>query len=140
MSLIVSLYAAVLFFILTPSILLRIPKSGSKWVVAAVHALVFGVIFYFTNKLVWRLGARLNLEGFEPDSTEAGAPFVGAPAASTSHATSAPPSASQAMAPSMAPSASQAMAPSLPTLASMTSASPAPLPSITPSMSPSPSP
>ena len=128
MSLIVSLYAAVLFFILTPSILLRIPKSGSKWVVAAVHALVFGVIFYFTNKLVWRLGARLNLEGFEPDSTEAGAPFVGAPAASTSHATSAP------------PSASQAMAPSLPTLASMTSASPAPLPSITPSMSPSPSP
>ena len=136
MSLIVSLYAAVLFFILTPSILLRIPKSGSKWVVAAVHALVFGVIFYFTNKLVWRLGARLNLEGFEPDSTEAGAPFVGAPAASTSHATSAPPSASQAM----APSASQAMTPSLPTLASMTSASPAPLPSITPSMSPSPSP
>ena len=128
MSLIVSLYAAVLFFILTPSILLRIPKSGSKWVVAAVHALVFGVIFYFTNKLVWRLGARLNLEGFEPDSTEAGAPFVGAPAASTSVATSAP------------PSASQAMAPSLPTLASMTSASPAPLPSITPSMSPSPSP
>ena len=128
MSLIVSLYAAVLFFILTPSILLRIPKSGSKWVVAAVHALVFGVIFYFTNKLVWRLGARLNLEGFEPDSTEAGAPFVGAPAASTSHATSAP------------PSASQAMAPSLPTLASMTSASPAPLPSITPSISPSPSP
>jgi hypothetical protein len=124
MSLIVSLYAAVLFFILTPSILLRIPKSGSKWVVAAVHALVFGVIFYFTNKLVWRLGAKF--EGFEPDSTEAGAPF--APAAAT---------------PSQSPSQSPSMTPSLPSLPSLTmgasaSASPAPLPSITPSISPSP--
>jgi hypothetical protein len=124
MSLIVSLYAAVLFFILTPSILLRIPKSGSKWVVAAVHALVFGVIFYFTNKLVWRLGAKF--EGFEPDSTEAGAPFVGAPAASASHAPTTP------------------SLPSLPSLTMGASASasqaPAPLPSITPSISPSPSP
>ena len=122
MSLIVSLYAAVLFFILTPSILLRIPKSGSKWVVAAVHALVFGVIFYFTNKLVWRLGAKF--EGFEPDSTEAGAPF--APAAST---------ATPSQAPSMTPSL-----PSLPSLTMGASASqaPAPLPSITPSISPSP--
>lgn len=132
MSLIVSLYAAVLFFILTPSILLRIPKSGSKWVVAAVHAIVFGVIFYFTNKLVWRLGARLNLEGFEPDSTEAGAPFSTFTSASASHAPSAPASVAPSMAPSMAP-----------TLASMipsASTSPSPLPSATPSISPSPSP
>jgi hypothetical protein len=123
MSLIVSLYAAVLFFILTPSILLRIPKSGSKWVVAAVHALVFGVIFYFTNKLVWRLGARL--EGFEPDSTEAGAPFVGAPAVppTTPSLTGVPIS-----------TLSAAISTALP------SSSPSPLPSMTPSMSPSPSP
>jgi hypothetical protein len=128
MSLIVSLYAAVLFFILTPSILLRIPKSGSKWVVAAVHALVFGVIFHFTNKLVWRLGAKL--EGFEPNSKEVGSPFVGE---STSVSTT--------------PSASQAATPSLPSLPSLTmgasasastSQAPAPLPSITPSISPSP--
>ena len=129
MSLIVSLYAAVLFFILTPSILLRIPKSGSKWVVAAVHALVFGVIFYFTNKLVWRLGARLNLEGFEPDSTEAGAPFVGAPAASTSVATSAP---SLTGVPISTLSAAISTA--------FPSSSPSPLPSVTPSISPSPTP
>lgn len=123
MSLIVSLYAAVLFFILTPSILLRIPKSGSKWVVAAVHALVFGVIFYFTNKLVWRLGARF--EGFEPDSTEAGAPFVGAPAVppTTPSLTGVPIS-----------TLSAAISTALP------SSSPSPLPSMTPSMSPSPSP
>ena len=63
MSLLVSLYAAILFFILTPAILLRLPPTGSKYVVAAVHALVFALIFHFTHKLVWRLGARL--EGLE---------------------------------------------------------------------------
>ena len=59
MSLLVSLYAAVLFFLLTPAILLRLPANGSKFVVAAVHALVFALIFHFTHKIVWRLGARL---------------------------------------------------------------------------------
>jgi len=58
MSLIVSLYAAVLFFLLTPAILLRLPPKGSKWTVAAVHAIVFALIFHFTHKLVWRLSAR----------------------------------------------------------------------------------
>jgi hypothetical protein len=56
MSLFVSLYAAILFFVLTPGILLSLPKGGSKFTVAAVHALVFAVIFHFTHKLVWRLG------------------------------------------------------------------------------------
>ena len=59
MSLIVSLYAAILFFILTPGVLLRLPKNGSKLTVAAVHALVFALLFHFTHKLVWRLGAKL---------------------------------------------------------------------------------
>jgi hypothetical protein len=63
MSLIVSIYAAILFFLLTPAILLRLPPGGSKFTVAAVHAIVFAIIFHFTNKLVWRLGARL--EGME---------------------------------------------------------------------------
>ena len=59
MSLLVSLYAAVLFFLLTPAILIRLPANGSKFVVAAVHALVFALIFHFTHKIVWRFGARL---------------------------------------------------------------------------------
>ena len=63
MSVFVSLYAAILFFLLTPAILLRLPSNGSKWTVAFVHALVFGIIFYFTHKAVWRLTARF--EGFE---------------------------------------------------------------------------
>ena len=70
MSLLVSLYAAVLFFLLTPAILLRLPPSGSKYVVAAVHALVFAIIFHFTHKIVWRLGARL--EGLDNMSSESG--------------------------------------------------------------------
>lgn len=63
MSLLVSLYAAVLFFVLVPGVLLSLPRKGSKLTVAAVHALVFGVVFHFTHKLVWRLGA--SLEGFD---------------------------------------------------------------------------
>lgn len=63
MSLIVSIYAAILFFLLTPAILVRLPPGGSKWTVAAVHAIVFAILFHFTHKLVWRLGARL--EGME---------------------------------------------------------------------------
>lgn len=59
MSLIVSLYAAILFFILTPGVLLRLPKNGSRLTVAAVHALVFALIFHFTCKIVWRLGAKI---------------------------------------------------------------------------------
>ena len=58
MSLIVSLYAAILFFILTPGILLSLPPKGGKYTVAAVHALVFALVFYFTYKLVWRLAMR----------------------------------------------------------------------------------
>ena len=63
MSLLVSLYAAILFFILVPGVLLRLPPKGGKFTVAAVHALVFGLIYYFTHKLVWRAG--VSLEGFE---------------------------------------------------------------------------
>jgi hypothetical protein len=75
MSLIVSIYAAVLFFLLTPAILLRLPPGGSKYTVAAVHAIVFALLFHFTHKLVWRLGARL--EGYEDPSS------ASTPAAST---------------------------------------------------------
>jgi hypothetical protein len=77
MSLIVSIYAAVLFFLLTPAILLRLPPGGSKYTVAAVHAIVFALLFHFTHKLVWRLGARF--EGFDDPST----PSASTPAAST---------------------------------------------------------
>jgi hypothetical protein len=50
-----SIYAALLFFVLTPAILVRLPPKGGKYTVAAVHALVFALIFHFTHKFVWEL-------------------------------------------------------------------------------------
>jgi len=48
-----TLYVGILFVLLTPGILLRIPKNGSKWTVAIVHAVVFSLIYYFSHKLVY---------------------------------------------------------------------------------------
>jgi len=54
MSWILFVYAAVLFFVLTPGILLSLPPKGKKMTVAAVHALVFAVVWGLTHKLVAR--------------------------------------------------------------------------------------
>jgi len=52
-----AVYAAILFFVLVPGMFLRLPTGGSKVVVAATHAAVFGLIWYLTSKVVWRLSA-----------------------------------------------------------------------------------
>jgi hypothetical protein len=54
MNVLMSVFLAVLFFVLTPGVLLRLPMGGSKLVVAATHAVVFALIYHFTHKLVWR--------------------------------------------------------------------------------------
>ena len=46
------LYIFLLFFILTPGILLRLPPKGSKVTVALVHAGVFALVYHFTYDLV----------------------------------------------------------------------------------------
>ena len=71
MNLVLSLYTALLFVVLTPGILLTLPKGGSKLTVAAVHGLVFAVVLYFTAKFVVDL-TTTGAEGF-------GAPPRGAP-------------------------------------------------------------
>jgi hypothetical protein len=48
------LYVFVLFFVLTPGILVSLPKKGSKMVVAATHALVFSLVMWLTHKMVWK--------------------------------------------------------------------------------------
>jgi len=58
-------YVFVLFFILTPGILVSLPPKGSKMVVAAVHALVFSLIMWATHKMVWKF-TRGALEGMTP--------------------------------------------------------------------------
>ena len=50
-----ALFVAVLFFLLTPGILLRLPPGGSKYTVAAVHAVVFVIVYHLTHKTVANL-------------------------------------------------------------------------------------
>ena len=62
MNIFVTIYSAILFFILTPAVFLRLPPNGSKYTVAAVHAIAFAVIYHFTHKIVWRMS--MGMEGF----------------------------------------------------------------------------
>ena len=49
------LFSTLLFFVLTPGVLLSLPPHSSKYVVALVHALVFALVYHFTHKLIWNL-------------------------------------------------------------------------------------
>ena len=53
MNWVMTLYTALLFLILTPGILLRLPPGGSKLTVAITHAIVFALAYHFTHKAVW---------------------------------------------------------------------------------------
>jgi hypothetical protein len=52
--LVMALFAATLFFVLTPGVLLSLPAGGSKTTVALTHAVVFGVVWQLTHKMVWK--------------------------------------------------------------------------------------
>jgi hypothetical protein len=69
MNFVVALYAAVLFFILSPNVLLRLPKKGSVKVVAAVHAVVFGLLLFFTTGFVSQLHMML-MNSLAPSTKE----------------------------------------------------------------------
>jgi hypothetical protein len=58
-----SLFVATLFFVLTPGVLVRLPPGGSKLMVAAVHAVVFAVVYGLVSKTVMDM---LYPEGFAP--------------------------------------------------------------------------
>jgi hypothetical protein len=55
MKIITVLFAGLLFFLLSPNILLRLPKNGNKFTVAGVHAVVFTFVLYFFNSIFHRL-------------------------------------------------------------------------------------
>jgi len=61
MKLVLLIAAVILFFVLTPGVLLRLPKKGSIYVVAGVHALVFGALLWLLAKFV----LNVNFEGFQ---------------------------------------------------------------------------
>jgi hypothetical protein len=69
MNFVVTIYTALLFFVLSPGILISLPPKSSKMVVTATHALIFALIYHFTHKMVWRASMSMNLpqrEGAEP--------------------------------------------------------------------------
>ena len=49
------LYIALLFFVLTPGVLLSLPAGGSCMMKAGVHAVVFALVYCLTNKPVERM-------------------------------------------------------------------------------------
>ena len=55
MNWIMTILLAVLFFVLTPGVVLRLPPGGSKLVVAATHAVVFALVWHFGHKLLWNV-------------------------------------------------------------------------------------
>lgn len=46
------LFSVALFFALTPGILVSLPPKGKKYTVAAVHAVIFAVVWQLTHKAV----------------------------------------------------------------------------------------
>lgn len=63
-------YAALLFVVLTPGVLLRLPMKGSKMTVALTHGAIFAVVWHFTHKMVWRA----SYEGFQAKAMVPGKP------------------------------------------------------------------
>jgi hypothetical protein len=49
-----TLFLVVLFFVLTPGVLLSIPKNGKCTTQALVHAVIFGLIYHLTHNYLWK--------------------------------------------------------------------------------------
>jgi len=54
MNLVLFLVLVALFALLTPGVLLRLPKSGTKWTVALTHGLVFALVWTLSHKFFAR--------------------------------------------------------------------------------------
>jgi len=50
-------YVVILFILLTPNILVRLPPNGDKMTVTLVHALIFGVVFSMTHNAAMKLAS-----------------------------------------------------------------------------------
>ena len=57
-----SLFVAILFVLLTPGVVVRLPPRGSKLTVAIVHGVIFAIVFHLTHKMVWRYIHRENFQ------------------------------------------------------------------------------
>lgn len=59
-----SLYLAALFVAFVPGVLVSLPPKGSKYMVLAVHSLLFVLVWHLTQRTVWRL----SIESFQNNS------------------------------------------------------------------------
>ena len=50
------IYTFFLFVLLTPSILVKLPKKGNKYTVAFVHGTIFAIIYHFTHMIFYKIG------------------------------------------------------------------------------------
>lgn len=64
----VLVYSSILFFILSPNILFKVPSNGSKNIIAISHATLFGIVLYFTQPYIVHFSRRI-LEGLGSSST-----------------------------------------------------------------------
>jgi hypothetical protein len=48
-------FVVLLFVALTPGVLLRLPPGGSKLTVAAVHGVVFALVYHFTHHAAYAM-------------------------------------------------------------------------------------
>jgi hypothetical protein len=56
-----TVYSAILFFLLSPGILLSLPSKGGKYTVAIVHSIVFAIVWHFTHKHVLKMSVNEGL-------------------------------------------------------------------------------
>ncbi len=56
LNIMMTLYVAILFMLLTPGVLLTLPmKNVSKLTSAFVHGLIFAVVYHFTYKMAYNM-------------------------------------------------------------------------------------
>lgn len=68
------IFSILLFFVLTPGILVSLPPKGSKYVVAFTHAIVFAVVYHLFCKWFWHSKMKIaakKSEGFREGSDDA---------------------------------------------------------------------
>lgn len=71
MNIITLFLSALLFFLLTPGILVRLPKTGNKYTVAGVHALIFSLLLYGMHHMTIR-SMHLMRDGFTDEACTTG--------------------------------------------------------------------
>ena len=64
-SVLMTLFTALLFVVLTPGVFLTLPAKGSVLTAAFVHGLLFALLYHLTHKAVWHwIQGDKKVEGF----------------------------------------------------------------------------